>query len=340
MPGNERQIPDKSGRKPQTATDIYRHILDRYSHKLVRLDSVATVQQGITTCANAFFYLTSDRIAEFRIEPEYCQPVMTTPAESGSIAVKPTHLPKRLFVCNEDKELAGPGALAYIRWGETRKYDTQSGTRDRQRWYDLGKLEPTQLAMNKRVDTTARTFLATDGALFSDHFQVISITSTISPTRLCAAMNSTLFQLMLNAENEINSRRKVLIIQANEAANLQIVNPELLPEPKASIFNATDWDALNPSAARRHIDEAMFDILNLTTDEQDAVYEGVWNLVQNRIPKEPGSTAGTDKSPFEAVPLIDGFAPGVNSDNLKEILYEMDISDYLEKERTIREQHE
>lgn len=40
---------------------------------------------------------------------------------------------------------------------------------------------------------------------------------------------------------------------------------------------------------------------------------------------------------FKVVPLVDGFAPGVDPDNLKEILNEMDAAAYLEQERGSRE---
>ena len=71
-------------------------------------------------------------------------------------------------------------------------------------------------------------------------------------------------------------------IQTFEIANLQIAKPQLLPEPNESAFNAVDWDVLTPSAARRHIDGAVFDALGLTPNERRAVYAGVTELVQNR----------------------------------------------------------
>ncbi len=113
-----RYVGDKWGGKYLRAPDIYHHIMDNYGDKLVRLEDIATVRFGIKTGANAFFYLTPERIVEFGIEPEFCRPVMTSPQESRSIAVVPTTLPKRLFMCHQDKsELADTGALAYIEWG-------------------------------------------------------------------------------------------------------------------------------------------------------------------------------------------------------------------------------
>ena len=122
--------------------------------------------------------------------------------------------------------------------------------------------------------------MTADGALFSDNFQIMPISGNISPTQLCAAVNSTLFQLMLNAESRSNFGEGVLEIQTYETANLRIVNPQLLPEPASSAFNAVDWDVLNPSAARRHIDDALYNTLGLTSGEREAVYAGVTELVR------------------------------------------------------------
>ena len=278
-----RFVGDKWGGKYLRAPDIYHAILEKYGGKLVRLGDVATVRRGITTGANDFFYLTPERIAEFNIEPEYCRPVMTTPQESRSIAVDPARLPKRLLMCHDDKDvLEGTGALAYIEWGEAQGYHRRSSTRSRPRWYDLGERETVYLGMNKLVDTTARTFLASQGGLFTDNFQILPIIGNTLPIRLCAAVNSTLFQLMLNTESRSNFGQGVLEIQTYETANLQIVNPALLAEPKWSAFNAADWDVLNPSAARRHVDGLVYDALGLTPAERAAVHAGVAELVGNR----------------------------------------------------------
>ena len=274
---------DKWGGKYLRAPDIYHYILDKSRDKIVRLGDVATVRFGIKTGANKFFYLTPERIREFGIELQFMRPVMTSPQESRRIAVDPEKLPHRLFLCHEDKEaLAGTGALEYIRYGEEQGYHTRSSVRSRGRWYDLGDWNKMQLAMNKLVHTTVRTFLAQDGALFTDNFQFMTNSRNIRPGSLCAAMNSTFFQLIINVEARSNFGQGVLEIQTYETSNAPIVSPTLLSEPGAATFNSAEWDVLNPSAERRQIDESVFDALGLTKGERDAVYESVSELVTNR----------------------------------------------------------
>ena len=44
-----------------------------------------------------------------------------------------------------------------------------------------------------------------------------------------------------------------------------------------------------------------------------------------------GSEQTAEKSEFRVVPHRSGFAPGVDPDQLKEILYEMELEDYRRK---------
>ena len=46
------------------------------------------------------------------------------------------------------------------------------------------------------------------------------------------------------------------------------------------------------------------------------------------------------KPKFRVVPNHSGFAPGVDPNRLKELLEELDIEEYLEKERKIRERNQ
>ena len=278
-------VGDKWGGKYLRAPDIYHAILNKCADKLARLGDVATVRRGVTTGANDFFFLRAESITEFGIEEEYFLPVMTKPQESRTIAVGPATLPKRLFLCHEDKaQLAGTGALAYIEWGESECYHERSTVQSRRLWYDLGERSTSQLAMNYLIGTTARTFFFENGVHFGDNFQEIR-TSAASQLQLCTVLNSTVSQLMLNISGRANFGGGLMKVQTFEIASLQVANPGLLEVPNESIFRRPNWDVLTPSSERRQIDDAVFDALQLTQGEQEAVYEGVNELVGNRIAK-------------------------------------------------------
>ena len=282
--GRRKYVGDKWGGKYLRAPDIYHHIMNTRAGRLVRLGNIATVRRGVTTGANAFFYLTPERIAEFGIEDEYLRPVMTSPQESRSIAVDAATLPKRLFMCHAEKdELTGTGALEYINWGESQGYHRRSSVRSRRRWYDLGRRDQVHLGLGKFANTTVRTFLNPSGILFTDNFQIMAFQDDVQSASLCAALNSTLCQLMFNISARSNFGEGVLEIQTYETAGLSILNPTLLPDIDGAIFASSDWDALTPSPERRQLDAPIFDALRLTAAERDAVYAGVSELVGNRL---------------------------------------------------------
>ena len=210
---------------------------------------------------------------------------MTSPLvviESPSIAIYPSSLPYQLFICNKKKEdLAGTGALNYIEWGESKGYNLGSTVSKRKLWYGLGVRKTVQTAMNYQVDSTARTFFASDGILFIDNFHEIHSTAA-SAVELCAAMNSSVSQLLVNTLGRGNFGGGLIKMQVYELANLSIANPGSLPKFGDHVFGTVNWDVLTPSSERHLIDDAVFEVLGLTQGERDAVYEGVTELVGNR----------------------------------------------------------
>ena len=61
------------------------------------------------------------------------------------------------------------------------------------------------------------------------------------------------------------------------------MDPNTLQAVNDEVFHTSDWDVLSPSLERRLIDDAVFDVLGLTQGERDGVYEGVRELVENRM---------------------------------------------------------
>ena len=282
-PQSKKFIGDKWGGKYLRGLDIYHHILDKCADKLVRLGDIAKVKRGITTGANDFFYLHADKIAEFGIEPEFYQPVMTSPQESRCIAVNTATLPKQLFMCHRDEDaLVGTGALAYIAWGETQGYHLRRSVASRRRWYDLGETEIAPILMNRMIDTTSRAFLTGNGLYANNVLYEIHLGPNTSATKLCAGLNSVLCQLLINLEGRTNFGGGVLELAAYETQNLSVVKNQYLPIFDNALFRFENWDVLTPSPERRQIDDAVFDALALTAGEREAVYEGVTKLVSNR----------------------------------------------------------
>ena len=281
--GRRKFVGDKWGAKYLRAPDIYRTVMKKGEGKLVRLGDVASVRRGVTTGANDFFVLAREEAAKWGIEDEFLEPVMLRSQESASIAVEVPNLNRRLFMCDaERRRLIGSGALDYIQWGEMKGYNQRRSVAGRGLWYNLGDRKRTRLAMNYQLHSTARTFYANEGMLVSDNLQEIH-GARESETQLCASMNSSITQLQFNVTGRGNFGGGMIKIQTYELANMPIIDPGTLPALNDEIFRTPDWDVMSPSRERRLIDDAVFDVLGLTQGERDGVYDGVRELVENRM---------------------------------------------------------
>ena len=282
---------DKWGGKYLRAPDIYWTILEKGKDKLVRLGDIADVRRGFTTGVNEFFYLDAERIQEWGIESKFLKPVIQSPRECKSICVDPSRLQFKLFMCHADRAaLSDTAALDYVEWGESQGYHQRPSCKVRTRWWDLGKREIPILAFNYLISSTARTLYARDGCYTSDNFQEIHTDSGLILS-LCASLNSSLFQLMVNMAGRSNFGGGLLKIQTYEVSELVCLDPKTFAFENENIFTSTAWEMLDPSDDRRALDTIIFDALDLTQGERDGVYEAVVRLVEARL-RKAGSLKG------------------------------------------------
>ena len=279
---------DKWGGKYLRAPDIYWHILERGKGKLKRVsDASDTIRMGIKTGANKFFVLDQAAISMWNIESDFLQPVIVSAKDSKSLLVTRDRLSHSLFLCSEKRaSLKNSAALAYIEWGETQNFHTRPSTRYRQEWYDLGNLPSPSLSFPQLIGPTAKTMFAPNGCWTLDNFTEIHAPSILA-IPLCLCLNSTLFQLMLNLSGCANRGYGFLKVQTSDLENLLCVDPKLviMERVNQAVLESEDWDVLEPSPARRYIDNVIFDILELTQGERDGVYESVIQLVTTRLQK-------------------------------------------------------
>ena len=291
---------NKWGGKYLRAPDIYWTILEKGRGKLVRLGDIAEVRFGIKTGANEFFYLDEAKAKQWHIEPEFLQPAIKSPRECKSILIDPQTLNNKLFLCHKTKEeLKGTAALEYIRWGEKQHYDKRPSCKSRPRWWDLGIRRSPYLSFNYLIDSTAKTFYAPRGCYFSDNFQEIAISSQSLVLSLCASLNSTVFQLMVNVAGRANFGDGLLKIQTYEVSDLLCLKPELIEMKTDEIFTSTSWNVLTPSFERHNLDTLIFDALDLTMEERDTVYKEVKKLVESRLNKANSLNAPNSRASEE-----------------------------------------
>jgi hypothetical protein len=80
------------------------------------LQDIATVGLGFKSLQNQFFYLSSARIKQFGIEPQFLKPIVKMKDLNLGKYVQNAKASQWLFFCAKgEKDLKGTGALKYIR---------------------------------------------------------------------------------------------------------------------------------------------------------------------------------------------------------------------------------
>ena len=277
----------KWGGKYLRAPDIYHHILDKCADKLVRLGDIATVKRGITTGANAFFYVNQDIVDTWGIEDEYLHPIITRTGQEPSLVIDSSRLFEYAFVCRDQEEdLRDTNALCYIQHGESKRVNRVRSVASRKPWYSLPETDG-PLALGCKVNHTARTLINPQGCQLDKSFYGITPNSDsgVSIESLCRAMNATSTLLMIEVYSASNLGGGLAEIAVYQTNNLMIPDPKLLSPLDADTLNGTEWDVRSPSALRRSVDADVFDVLGLTTGERDGVYDETARLVTNRLDK-------------------------------------------------------
>ena len=281
-------IGNKWGGKYLRAPDIYWTILQKGKDKLVRLGDVAEVRRGITTGANEFFYLTDEKIKKWRIEDEFLRPVIKSPRECMGFEINNSQLKFKLFLCNkEKKQLQGTAAFEYIWWGESQGFHVVPSTRSRPRWWDLGKRRISPIISPSSISEILRTFR--NNSVLADK-RLYEIYPYHSTEAVHLATNSIMSSLFLELGSRTGLGEGLLDLTVYELADCLIVEPKHLQGVNQVIEEAKNRLVLPLREELQHknrkkIDNIVFDALELTRDERDAVYEAVIKLVEVRLNK-------------------------------------------------------
>lgn len=306
-------VGDKWGGKYLRAPDIFFTILEKGKDRLVRLGEIAEVRRGFTTGANDFFYLEplgpgsrpgllrvrNGAGWEGEIEEEFLKPVIKSPRECRSIAIKPEDLKYRIFMCHMSKEeLKGTKALIYIEWGEKQKYHFRSTLRCRQRWWDLGQRDPGMYLWPMVHHDRLATFInikkvQVDHNLFeitprNSNEHIATLFSVVAVLVRELYGRSNLGEGALKTEGiDINKFPSMAVnkkhIKHLYKLEIQDIFAECGIDPESEIPIAEQEP--NPLPDRKVLDDIVFDALGLTGEERKEVYRAVCQLVWERISK-------------------------------------------------------
>lgn len=283
-------IGNKWGGKYLRAPDIYWTILEKGKGKLVRLGDIAEVRRGFTTGANEFFYLDDAKIQQWGIEEEFLKPVIKSPKECKRILIDPKDLKYKIFMCHkEKKDLKGTAALEYIKWGESQRFHVRPSCSGRARWWDLGERRLPPIISPSSVSELPRTF-ENDGVFADKRLYELYPDKSIDPQQLLLATNAITCSLFLELGSRTGLGEGLLDLTVYELADCPVIVPakserltDVLKETRCRVLLSLHDELTTPN--RQALDSIVFDILDLTETERDAVYEAVINLVEARLKK-------------------------------------------------------
>ena len=296
-PQKGRYTGDKWGGKYLRAPDIYWSILEKGKGKLVRLGDIAEVRFGIKTGANEFLYLDEERIRQWGIGEECLRPVIKSAKDSQMLLLDPDQLPTFLFLCHKEKrQLTATNVLRYIEWGEAQGFNEVRSVRGRRRWYDVGRKEPADAIILRRIGERCPVFEANGVLEDCVLFGITRRTSDIGLHAFLGCLNATWTRLYIEtmtrqltgaqavSDTNVYVTRHTLIIDVAQLTNTtsRLLERRYLAvrgRASVSIFKGAEMPD------RRALDDIIFDVLGLTQGERDAVYEAVINQVGARLSK-------------------------------------------------------
>jgi hypothetical protein len=285
---NARYIGNKWGGKYLRAPDIYWTILEKHFNSLIPFSSIVTKDYGIKSGCVEFFYISNEIQDSFGIEEEFLYPAITSSQHIADIYFKPN---TKIFICHKPKsQLKGTGALQYIQWGEKKGFDIIPSVRSHNPfWYSLsGEFVDFLLLIfwDKRFWTPIS--IEADTYCSNNFFYGKCLGSRDC---ILTQLNSIWYFLQLEMFGRVNQGQGVLTTYGPDYDFIKLVSPSkfehlaleelhsIAKRPVAPIFDEIMMED------RRELDSAIFDALNLTQGERDAVYEAVINLVEARLAK-------------------------------------------------------
>jgi len=278
-------IGNKWGGKYLRAPDIYWTILEKGKGKLVRLNDISEVRYGIKTGANDFFYLNEEYMRNWEIEEEFLKPVIKSPKECKRILIDTKDTKNKIFICHTNrKSLEGTNALLYIKWGEKQGYNDNASVQGRRHWWYAPFISGNAVFVKEANDTSA-VFYNPDSYPVDCRLYCADL-----PKASFLFLNSPIAAMMFEIYNRAGLGEGARSLMVSDYASvpclgdtdLEVDTQEvideisLLPPRKLTLGRDAAWSDL---------DDAIYNVLDLTQGEQDAVYEAVINLVESRLKK-------------------------------------------------------
>lgn len=251
----------------------------------MRLGDISEIRYGIKTGANDFFYLNEERIRDWEIEEEFLRPVIKSPKECKRILVDTKDTKNKIFICHKNrKALEGTYALLYIKWGEKQGYNENASVSGRRHWWYAPYISGNTVFVKEANDTSAVFYnpqnYPVDCRLYCADL----------PKASFLFLNSPIAAMMFEIYNRAGLGEGARSLMVSDYASIPCLgDTNLCTDSKKVIDEISSLPArkllLGRDVVWSLLDDAIYNALDLTQDERDAIYEAVISLVEARLNK-------------------------------------------------------
>jgi type I restriction enzyme M protein len=297
----------------QRAKSEGRRVIGNGRNSLRALGEIASVRRGLTTGANEFFYLPQNGSGHSPtpnpqpptpiIEPQFLSPVIFSLKEIPGIVLDRSHANRLFFNCQASgDELAGTGALDYIKQGERAGFHLRPTCSSRKPWYAVAReIKPAPLIFPSKVGERWVVALNRAGVFEDKKLYGIFPAEGVSELVLAALLNSTWARYYAEITcRQMTGAQAIADIDVAVAEQIMIPDPRQLSasmkmkleaavvglsrRPVHSVFEEID------RADRRRLDTLTLDAIGFgRKSERESVlselYVAVTKLVRARLSK-------------------------------------------------------
>jgi hypothetical protein len=282
------------------APAVYFHLRRRQTASPVPLKTWASIRRGLTTGANAFFYLDETRVKHWGIEPAFRQPGLKSLRHVERLHLSHNHCSHEVLTIPAGANLSGTAVASYLAWGEEQGIHRRRTCAARHFWPVLPEQSAPDLVLAKGIwqrhfASTLNTSLLLDQQLYG-----IYLDQDVPLLAAAALFNSVWFALQCELQGRVNFGEGVLWLAAYELEAIHLPDPRFLTTEQATrltqSFSRLAERPLGDTAIelnqpdRQQLDDLVFDALGLTASERPAVRDALLQRIAARIGRARSQT--------------------------------------------------
>jgi len=259
---------------------------------LFQLGTWAMIHRGYTTGANAFFYLDTETVDDWEIEPEFRRPLLKSLRHVDGRSVTDADCEHQVLTISSYANLKGTATARYIACGESKGYHRRRTCASRQPWYSLPEQDEAQLLMPKGIWERHFASVLMDEILTDQQLYRIRLADGIHPMAAAALLNSAWFALQAELHGRVNFGEGVLWLANYELAELRLPDPRYLPVDKVdglidAFERLLDWPVATVQEelalpAWHAFNGAVFEVLGFSALEAGTVVEALLERLATR----------------------------------------------------------